>query len=143
VAADLHTTVSSRLRRLDQRYTGNRRALVDALVGSGRPLTPAELAVDGGNALSSLYRNLGVLEDAGVLRRVASTDGQARYELAEELTEHHHHLVCRECGRVEDVDAPRRLETAMARVLDEVASASGFRAEEHRLDVVGVCARCS
>lgn len=142
MSADVHTTVASRLRRLDQRYTSNRRALVDALVGSGRPLTPAELAASGERALSSLYRNLGVLEEAGVLRRVASTDGQARFELAEELTEHHHHLMCRRCGRVEDVDAPRPLETAMARVLEQVAAASGFHPEEHRIDVVGVCARC-
>jgi Fe2+ or Zn2+ uptake regulation protein len=142
VPADLHTAVAGRLRRLDQRYTVNRRGLVDAFVGSGRPLTPAELAAEGDGALSSLYRNLGVLEEAGVVRRVASTDGQARFELAEELTEHHHHLVCRRCGRVEDVDAPRRLESAVSRALEEVAAASGFRAEEHRLDVVGVCARC-
>lgn len=125
-----------------QRYTSNRRGLVDALVGSGRPLTPAELAAGGDKALSSLYRNLGVLEDAGVLRRVASTDGQARYELAEELTEHHHHLVCRSCGRVEDVDASPRLESAMTRVMEQIAAASGFRPEEHRLDVVGLCADC-
>jgi Fe2+ or Zn2+ uptake regulation protein len=127
---------------LDQRYTTNRRGLVDALVGSGRPLTPAELAAGGESALSSLYRNLGVLEEAGVLRRVASTDGQARYELTEELTEHHHHLVCRLCGRVDDVDAPPRLESAMTRGMEEMAAASGFHPEEHRLDVVGVCADC-
>jgi Fe2+ or Zn2+ uptake regulation protein len=142
VPADLHTAVASRLRRLDQRYTTKRRGLVDALVRPGRPLTAGELAAGGEGALSSLYRNLAVLEEAGVVRRVGSTDGQARFELAEELTEHHHHLVCRQCGRVEDVDAPRRLETAVTRALEELASASGFRAEEHRLDVVGVCARC-
>jgi Fur family transcriptional regulator, ferric uptake regulator len=142
MGAELHSAVASRLRLLDQRYTSNRRSLVDALTRSGRPLTPAELAAGDNGAVSSLYRNLGVLEEAGVLRRVASTDGQARYELAEELTEHHHHLVCRRCGRVEDVDAPGPLEKAVARELEQVATASGFRPEEHRLDVVGVCADC-
>ena len=139
---EIHATVAGRLRLLDQRYTSKRRGLVEALTRSGRPLTPAELAEGDHGAVSSLYRNLGVLEEAGVLRRVASTDGQARYELAEELTEHHHHLVCRKCGRVDDVDAPGPLEKAVARVLEQISTASGFHPEEHRLDVVGVCARC-
>ena len=55
-----------------------------------------------------MYRNLVVLEQAGVVRRVTSTDDFARYELAEDLTEHHHHLICSSCGTVDDFTASRR-----------------------------------
>ena len=52
-----------------------------------------------------------------MIRRVASEDGFARYELAEELTGHHHHLLCSSCGRVQDLHLPggleRRLEDTM------------------------------
>ena len=56
---------------------------------------------------SSAYRNLAVLEHAGVVRRVITEGEFARFELTEELTEHHHHLICSRCGRVEDVTVPR------------------------------------
>jgi Fe2+ or Zn2+ uptake regulation protein len=59
---------------------------------------------------SSVYRNLSVLEQVGAVRRVITEEGIARYELAEDLTTHHHHLVCRVCGAVEDVTMPSSLE---------------------------------
>ena len=55
---------------------------------------------------SSIYRNLSVLEQAGVVRRVITEDEFARYELTEAFTEHHHHLICSNCGKVEDVTIP-------------------------------------
>ena len=63
---------------------------------------PQILEVDRSLAQSSAYRNLAVLERAGVVHRIVTTDEFARYELAEDLTEHHHHLICRSCGSVAD-----------------------------------------
>jgi Fe2+ or Zn2+ uptake regulation protein len=110
MAEDPHTVVADRLHRARQRYTGGRRALMTALLGAGRPLTIAELLrdVDGDGAWSqsSLYRNLGVLESCGIVVRLPSSDGVARFEVTEELSRHHHHLVCSGCGRLDDVDLP-------------------------------------
>ena len=143
MAADLHDTVASRLRRVDQRYTAGRRELVDILAASGRPLSIPEILADR-PALpqSTVYRNVAVLEGAGALHRVVGADDFTRYELAEDLTEHHHHLVCTSCGTVADCTLSPGLERSMARALREIAEGTGFRAERHRLDLLGTCARC-
>ena len=89
---DVHDTADERLRRDGQRYTANRRALVDAMASADRPVTVVELIdVATGMPQSSAYRNLSVLEDAGVVRRLVTADDTARFELAEDLTGHHHH----------------------------------------------------
>lgn len=142
---DLHVTVADRLAAADQRYTANRRAVVEVLEATLHPLTiPEILERRPGLALSSAYRNLAVLEETGVVHRIVSTDEFARYELAEDLTDdHHHHLICSACGSVADFTAPDDVERALADALEQVAARSGFQAEHHRLDLVGRCARCT
>lgn len=141
--ADLHETVATRLRSVSQRYTSGRRALVDVLAAARQPLTIPELIAAGRHIpQSSAYRNLTVLELAGVVHRIVTSGDFARYELDEALTEHHHHLICSSCGGVEDFTAPASLERTLRRVTSELADTSGFLAEAHRLDLVGVCAGC-
>jgi Ferric uptake regulator family len=62
---------------------------------------------------STTYRNLSVLEQAGVVHRVRGADEFARFELTEELGGHHHHLVCVNCGAVEDFTPPTRFERSI------------------------------
>ncbi|MGH9266770.1 MAG: Fur family transcriptional regulator [Acidimicrobiales bacterium] len=144
MAGTLHDTVATRLRGVQQRYTLRRRALVEALAGTERPLAIADLlAAQPVAAQSSVYRNLAVLGSAGVVRRVAAEDEFSRFELAEDLTSHHHHLLCSACGRVADYTLPERLERAMEKAITEVSSQTGFRARAHRVDLVGVCAACA
>jgi Fe2+ or Zn2+ uptake regulation protein len=143
MASDLHGRVASRLERDDQRYTAVRRAVVEVLASAGRPVTMAEILAAGpGLAQSSVYRTLATLEQAGVVHRFPGPAGFARHELAEELTGHHHHLVCVSCGAVEDLAASSRLEKTVARAVEEAAAETGFRSHGHRLDLLGVCARC-
>jgi Fe2+ or Zn2+ uptake regulation protein len=89
-----------------------------------------------------VYRNLMVLEQAGVVRRLVAAGGFARYELAEDLTEHHHHLICTSCGSVEDLPAPVGLERTVQRATASLASRRGFRVRAHRVDMLGLCSRC-
>jgi Fur family transcriptional regulator, ferric uptake regulator len=140
---DLHDVVRARLRRIDQRYTTGRRALVDLLRLAGHPVSIADIS----GALpelprSSAYRHLVDLQSAGVVRRVAANDEFARFELAEDLTEHHHHLLCTACGTVIDITPSRAFERTVARHLDGLAEAAGFVPQAHRVDVLGVCASC-
>jgi Fe2+ or Zn2+ uptake regulation protein len=90
-----------------------------------------------------VYRNLAVLEQAGVVRRVITEGEFARFELAEDLTQHHHHLICSSCGRVEDVTVPRSFESSMDRTLDRLARKTGFATVSHRLDLIGTCRACA
>jgi Fe2+ or Zn2+ uptake regulation protein len=72
------------------------------------------------------------------------TDGDfARYELAEDLTEHHHHLICSACGKVEDVAAPASLERSVRAAATQIARSTGFRTTKHRIDLVGLCRTCA
>lgn len=139
----LHDAVERRLEQHDQRYTRMRRLLVEALAESGRPLTvPEILDLAPGIPQSSAYRNVTALMDAGVVRRVATSEDHWRVELAEEISGHHHHLVCGACGRVEDVPPSSTLEHALGETARLVAERTGFVVNEHRLDLVGTCATC-
>jgi Fe2+ or Zn2+ uptake regulation protein len=140
---ELDDVVAERLRGAGQRVTAPRRDLVDVLARAKRPLTIPELQRRApGLATSSAYRNLGVLEDVGVVHRIVTNGDHARYELAEDLTEHHHHLICSRCGSVTDVPASSRLEESVARAAAEIARSTGFHAQQHRVDLVGLCTRC-
>ncbi|MBW3645513.1 MAG: transcriptional repressor, partial [Actinobacteria bacterium] len=126
---DLHATTAARLGAVQQRYTPKRRALVDILADAGQPLAIPDILTRGASlAQSSVYRNLVVLEQAGVVRRVVSTDDYARYELAEDLTEHHHHLICSSCGSIDDFTASSGFERTVAKALVEIAKDTGFDA---------------
>jgi Fe2+ or Zn2+ uptake regulation protein len=139
----LHEAVEARLRVVGQRYTSQRRALVDALARAGKPVAIPELVdARSGMPQSSAYRNLAVLEQAGAVRRVLTEEEFGRYELAEDLTEHHHHLVCRSCGVVEDVTVAPSFERQVARTVTDVADRTGFSAVSHRLDLIGTCRNC-
>jgi len=106
-ATRLHDTISVLLHSRQQRLTPTRRLIVDVLAAADRPLTiPEILDAQPALAQSSAYRNLVVLEQARVVHRLVTHADFARYELAEDLTGHHHHLVCRQCGRTVEVEGP-------------------------------------
>jgi Fe2+ or Zn2+ uptake regulation protein len=142
-AGDMHSVVERRLRRIDQRYTPGRRAIIDLLVSVGHPVSIGDIAERlPGLPRSSAYRHLTVLHDAGLVRRVTASDEFTRFELAEDLTEHHHHLLCVSCGKVTDVTLPAGFEQQVAGAIGRLADAEGFEAHSHRLDVLGLCLTC-
>jgi Fe2+ or Zn2+ uptake regulation protein len=142
--SDLHATAADRLRGDGQRYTTQRRALVELLTEVDQPLTiPQLLDRQPGLAQSSAYRNLAVLERAGVVHRIVTSDEFARYELAEDLTHHHHHLICSSCGDVTDFEVSAAVEEELESALAKVAKRTGFQVRTHRLDLVGTCPTCS
>lgn len=141
--ADIVDDVGTQLAGSSQRFTATRRAIVAVLAGADGPLSiPEILEATDDLAQSSVYRNLAVLEQAGVVIRVSGVDDRVRYELGEHLTGHHHHLVCTVCGAVSDVRIPDALEQDLERVLSRLAGSAGFTMEHHRLDLVGRCAAC-
>lgn len=144
-AEDLHRTAAALLRDAGLRYTGSRRAVVDVLWRSARPMTlPEILAEDDGLAQSSAYRNLSELETAGVVRRIVTSDERSHFELAEDVGgEHHHHLICVACGAVADFTVPADLEARIDAAAAAVNAEGRFVVDHHRLDLVGRCATCA
>ena len=141
--SELHAAVSLRLARHDYRYTQGRRRLVDAISAAGQPVTLPDIVVASpGLAPSSVYRNLDVLERSGVVNRIAAGADHAYFEFAEPLLAHHHHLVCVECGSIEDVCLDDDVESLIDNSLAEIASRAGFTPSHHSLDLHGRCSYC-
>ena len=142
-SGDLHDLVATRLRGSEQRYTTGRRRVVAVLADADAPLTiPQILESDRTLAQSSVYRNLAILEEVGAVTRIVTSDDFARYELAEDLSEHHHHLICSTCGDVADFSLDSSVEVELDRVLRRAARQAAFEVDHHRLDLVGVCPDC-
>lgn len=144
LASNAHQLAATKLAATSQRYTSNRRTVVDALLACHGPTTIAEiLAADNELAQSSTYRNLVVLEEAGVVHRIVTSDDHARFELTEAITgHHHHHLICEHCGRITDVTLDPAVESALETALRQAAKTHGFVGQHHRVDLVGTCRLC-
>jgi len=141
--AKIHTAVMDRLRQIHQRYTFQRMEIVDVLADVGQPLTIQDIRDrSNGLAQSSVYRNLVVLEEFGIVTKVVTNGEIGRYELTEDLTGHHHHLICSRCGVVRDVVLPETLELDIDRALNLLTRREGFSLDHHRLDVFGQCSKC-
>jgi Fur family ferric uptake transcriptional regulator len=94
-------------------------------------------AQGGGVGIASVYRVLDLLTEKQLVQKIDLGDGRARYERVELADEHHHHLVCDECGRVEPF-ADEDLETALRRVERE----TGFAIASHDVLLRGACDDC-
>jgi Fur family transcriptional regulator, ferric uptake regulator len=86
--------------------------------------------------LRTVYRTLQQLADAGAVDVMRTGDGEAVYRRCS--TGHHHHLVCRRCGRTVEVEGP-----AVERWAERVAKDHGFTDIGHTIEVFGMCSECS
>jgi Fe2+ or Zn2+ uptake regulation protein len=83
-----------------------------------------------------------VLTASGVLERFHDGAGVARYELAEWLTGHHHHITCSNCGSTQDIDFSPETESTIRRIADDAGETVGFAVKGHRIDLEGLCPQC-
>ena len=85
-------------------------------------------------SLGTVYRNLEMLADTGVIRKLNTGQSEARFD---DITDHHYHICCIECGRVDDlIDAPI---DAKGMGVDEI---QGFDILGHQLQFIGICPDC-
>ena len=127
--------------RSPQRSTRQRRAVQELLDDLDEFSSAQEIHArlrDKGSTigLTTVYRTLQSLALAGQVDVLRPDDGEARYRRC--TTEHHHHLVCRECGRTLEVDSP-----AVEQWADKVAGQHGFTDISHTLEIYGTCGDCS
>ena len=125
-----------------QRSTKQRAAIKEALEAAAGFRSAQELHDDlraqGRRVgLTTVYRNLQALAQAGQVDVLRAGDGEVIYRRCES-GEHHHHLVCTECGTSVEVASDE-----IERWADRVAQSHGFTPVEHTVEVFGVCATCS
>ncbi|MEO7663920.1 MAG: Fur family transcriptional regulator [Candidatus Limnocylindrales bacterium] len=124
------------------RVTGPRRAVAD-LVGSRTGyFTAADLAGEAaarglGIGRATIFRTLDALDAVGAIERIDLPSGDHAY-IACEPASHHHHVVCKRCGRATDVD-----DAGLAAVVKRIAADTGYRIDGHRLELFGLCPTCS
>ena len=88
-----------------------------------------------GVGLSTVYRALQAMADADEVDVLRAGDGEALYRRCS--SGHHHHLVCRDCGRTVEVEGP-----TVERWADRVAAEHGFADVSHTLEIFGRCSDC-
>ena len=86
--------------------------------------------------LATVYRTLQRLADAGEIDRLLTEGGEAIYRACSRT--HHHHLVCRDCGRAVEVEGP-----AVERWTRAIATEHGYEQVSHTLEIFGTCPPCA
>ncbi|MGH8926962.1 MAG: Fur family transcriptional regulator [Acidimicrobiia bacterium] len=126
------------------RYTGGRKAVVRALQIASGPQSAAELhrRLRPRVPLSSLYRALATLDEAGLVSLHHGPGKIARYELAEWISGHHHHLVCLQCGAMGDIELDPKAESMLDGLVEVLGQRSGYSVSGHSLEVEGLCRSC-
>jgi Fur family transcriptional regulator, ferric uptake regulator len=124
-----------------QRQTRQRAAIADLLSRTNHFRTANQihddLRRDGEDiGLTTVYRTLQMMADASQLDLIRTDDGETAYRRCS--MGHHHHLVCRDCGRTIEVEGP-----AIERWTDRIAAEHGFSDVQHHLEIFGRCSNCA
>ncbi|MGI8698168.1 MAG: Fur family transcriptional regulator [Mycobacteriales bacterium] len=122
--------------------TRQREAITAALEAAGGFRSAQELYADLRRSgrpvgLTTVYRNLAALAESGAVDVLRAADGEAAYRWCG-ADSHHHHLVCRDCGRTASVRG-----SAVERWADRVAAEHGYSDVSHTVEVFGRCAGCA
>jgi Fur family ferric uptake transcriptional regulator len=131
------------LHEAGHRRGGARTAVVEALAGHDCAVTAIELDDElrrrkPAVARASVYRALEQLEELGLVRRIEVSRGTAGFERVDPAGHHHHHAICRDCGRMVPFE-DRSLEQAIDRLSRSIA----FEVSEHDVVLKGRCEKCT
>ena len=130
------------LERRGLRRTSARAEVIAAALEREQPFTAAELVDDlaeRGAGRATVFRTLDLLVRTGVLARIHGVERGARcFRYTPCAPQHHHHLICRACGRVDELPEP-----SLERRLRQLAAERGFRAVAHTVEIEGVCGDCA
>jgi Fur family transcriptional regulator, ferric uptake regulator len=133
-------TTAARLSAAGERVTRQRLIVADILAAAGRQLTAGELyervrAAEPSLGRATVFRTVDRLVEAGVARRL-ELEGHVYAYIACQ-PEHHHHLSCTSCGRVEEIP-----ESWVQPIADRASRRLDFEIDDGRLDFYGRCAEC-
>ena len=125
------------------RHTWQRAAIRDLLEGGEEFRTAQQLhdqlrEVGAKVGLATVYRTLQGLVDAVEVDAVRTPDGQVAYRACAGRARHHHHLICRSCGRTVELELQE-----VEGVIAALAARHGFSEVQHELELYGVCSACA
>ena len=134
------TATDAALGRAGYRATTARRAVVDLIARREGHFTAADLVEDArsrglGLGRATIFRTLDVLAELRAVERLDLPTGEHAYVACEPA--HHHHVVCSGCGRSSDAD-----DTGLRAVLRDIERQTGYRIDDHRLELFGLCPAC-
>jgi Fur family ferric uptake transcriptional regulator len=134
------TSIVTALDRAGYRLTEPRRSLALLIADREGHFTAAELVASArarrlGIGRATVFRTLEVLEELGLVERLDMPSGEHAYVVCEPA--HHHHVVCSRCGRTTEID-----DAGLRIVVSEIARRTGYRVDEHRLELFGLCPAC-
>jgi Fur family ferric uptake transcriptional regulator len=133
------TETRTLLKNKGKSFTGFRSAILDILNHATSPLSPKQihnLILLKKPDLATIYRNLSLMESLGIINSLDLGEGFKRYEM-NWPENHKHHIICRSCGKIEDVH-----ECGLQEIEKKIFRKIGFKIEKHRLEFFGVCAVC-
>ena len=138
----MKASAKDEIRASGKRMTRTRQAVLAVLESTKYPLSPAELyarlkkqnvAIDP----ATVYRNLSALKSIGLVRQIKlHQEEQFRYEM-KEGREHHHHIRCRSCGKIEDL-----LLCPLKKLTSMIQRETRFLVGDHSLEFSGWCPKC-
>src|SRR5689334_1929890 len=143
VALDrLRARLTAYMAKKGLRSTAQRRLIVDTFFGSASHMTIEDLlhevrTHDKGIGYATVYRTLKLLAECGVASERRFGDGLSRYELADEASAHHDHLICVSCGKIVEFEEPR-----IEALQEEIAARHGFEVTSHKHEMYGTCPEC-
>ncbi len=147
--ADDRNSIMDRIRSHGLRLTVPRKCVVDLLLSAETCLTAEEIyfnvhADHPGIGLTTIYRTLALLSRLGELIRIEAGDGRSRYELSEPRPqEHHHHLICTTCHRVQKYSQFSEEErTLMSRTEAILEARFSYQITGHTIYFHGICPEC-
>lgn len=129
------------LKKSGERITPIRRALLENFCNHLKPQTPQELLsyLEKKGLMANkttVYRQLDILVQIGLIQEINFSDRSKRYELFP--ADHHHHLVCQNCKKVEDIN----LDNDLDKQEKKIWKTSHFKVLQHSLEFFGLCNRC-
>jgi len=141
--SDWTTQTLEELQRAGYRSGGARRAVIQLLGRQECCLTAQEIfdglrAEGRGVGIASVYRILDLLAEQGLVQRVEIGDAITRFEPAHAGGDHHHHLVCNSCGKVEAFE-----DEGLEHALRQVERKTGYTTAGHDVLLRGACQDCS
>ncbi|MGA2586083.1 MAG: transcriptional repressor [Candidatus Aminicenantales bacterium] len=131
------------------RWTAPREEIFSLLIRSQRHLSVKEIYAllhpeNPDIGLTTVYRTLDLLDKANLVRKINTGDGQGRYEYNKgDHSDHHHHLICTECGKILNYRDFEKEELDLVRKTEEIlAKKHGFLIRDHNIEFLGLCEEC-
>jgi len=124
--------------------TRPRLELLQILESDPRPQSIEEIisSSSGKLALSTLYRAISELLDAGLIETLVSPDGKTLVETTLQATAHHHHVFCKGCDKAIDIEFSDDLEKNIEAEVKNIEISNGWKVSDHSIEILGVCEEC-